>query len=70
MAANFSGWDPMFVFPCPHDSSSLTLPIRLNQIISCSTTALKWKLLHFEELDQWTRVRTGIASPSFGTGSH
>lgn len=28
----------------------------LNMIISCLKSALKWKLLHFKELDQWTKV--------------
>ncbi|KIW09876.1 hypothetical protein PV08_11977 [Exophiala spinifera] len=27
----------------------------LNTIISCLKSALKWKLLHFNELDQWTK---------------
>ncbi len=28
---------------------------RFHRIISCLQTALKWKLLHFPELDQWTK---------------
>ncbi|KAK8051629.1 hypothetical protein PG993_003014 [Apiospora rasikravindrae] len=27
----------------------------LKDIISCQSTALKWKLLHFESLDKWTK---------------
>ncbi|KAI1643299.1 putative salicylate hydroxylase [Daldinia loculata] len=38
----------------------------LNEIISCLKTALKWKLLHFKELDQWTKGAIAL----LGDASH
>ena len=38
----------------------------LNKIISCLKSALKWKLLHFKELDQWTRGAVAL----LGDASH
>lgn len=35
----------------------LTSVSSLSEIISCLKTPLKWKLLHFESLDQWSKVR-------------
>lgn len=38
----------------------------LNKIISCLKSALKWKLLHFKELDKWTRSVVAL----LGDASH
>ncbi|KAI1803010.1 putative salicylate hydroxylase [Daldinia bambusicola] len=38
----------------------------LTEIISCLKTALKWKLLHFKELDQWTKGTLAL----LGDASH
>ncbi|KIW57035.1 hypothetical protein PV05_05640 [Exophiala xenobiotica] len=38
----------------------------LNMIISCLKSALKWKLLHFKELDQWTKGTVAL----LGDASH
>ncbi|KAI1479277.1 putative salicylate hydroxylase [Daldinia eschscholtzii] len=38
----------------------------LTEIISCLKTALKWKLLHFKELDQWTKGALAL----LGDASH
>ncbi|OQV07457.1 FAD binding domain-containing protein [Cladophialophora immunda] len=38
----------------------------LNTIISCLKSALKWKLLHFKELDQWTKGPVAL----LGDASH
>jgi salicylate hydroxylase len=54
MAAKFEGWDPRWgSLPGSVMFGSL---YRLEKIISCLKTALKWKLLHFKELDKWTKV--------------
>ncbi|KAI1464440.1 putative salicylate hydroxylase [Daldinia caldariorum] len=38
----------------------------LTEVISCLRTALKWKLLHFKELDQWTKGTLAL----LGDASH
>jgi salicylate hydroxylase len=38
----------------------------IKRVISCLNTALKWKLLHFKELDKWTRGVVGL----LGDASH
>ncbi|KAK8028483.1 hypothetical protein PG991_005539 [Apiospora marii] len=48
MNAHFDGWDPMLRLTWPNHAS-------LKDIISCQNTPLKWKLLHFESLDKWTK---------------
>lgn len=37
---------------------------RLSKVISCLSTALKWKLLHFRELDKWTRGAVALLGDS------